>query len=446
MRYATISFVGLLLVLCSALAEARWNYRISPMVRGSSLLYTEPLENTETFRSQLHAEFTSVLRWKKSFKFVLLPTLDYDPTAKKARLTQLNQVSNSERLYFDLREAYLQFRLRPFSLSLGNQIFNWGVSDGFSPADLVNSRRYVSPLSTEKLGAPAATLSWIQGNFDLELIFIPQQRRSILPGEDSRWLPRSVYVARSFEGVRLELPSSLQYHYVTHEILDDADKGNYGGRIRGQILGFDIGLLYFAGMANSPSVNLVASGQLLPGTPQRLLVDPNLGLKPIFFKRRSYGGTLVYTLGDFIFRYEGVGTQEISANRNRALPGDSHEHIISGEREFSVADGALTVQLQTTYGHYATNSENGTTSIGRIFERAIVGGLRYAWAERYAFIGTMVYDGYRKGAVYGLNFDYKAADTLSLSLAGSIIDGQGLTPLGTYKKNDLLVFSARYDF
>jgi hypothetical protein len=45
-----------------------------------------------------------------------------------------------------------------------------------------------------------------------------------------------------------------------------------------------------------------------------------------------------------------------------------------------------------------------------------------------------------------LSGDYKPLDNLTTSLSASVLDGQGLTPLGTYRKNDLATLTLRYDF
>lgn len=435
-------------------AEAKWKYRVTPHLKNSSLLYFNDIPNTDSFRSQFHGEINAVYRWKNWFKLVLQPVGDYDPTARKAPRPQLfnpsDAVDNNEQLYGDLREGYLQLRFRPFTLTLGNQIISWGVSDGFSPIDVVNPRRYVSPLNSDKIGTPAATLGVIQGDFDLDLIFIPVQRRSVMPGEDSRWLPRSFYVSRSLEGFQLRLPKNLQYYYLKHEELDDALDSNFGARLRGQLGGFDLAAMYFEGAANSPSMFLRLGGSIerAATTSQEgiLAVDPEVRLMPVFYKRRVYGGTAVYTLGEFILKAEGAVTQQISTATNRALPGDYHETTFSIEHDFPAGDGKLTAVAQGTYAKYKTDLENGTTSLSRIFESAAALGLRYAPDELWSFVMTALMDMKHKGGVFVLNADYKVRDNLGVNLTASFIDGPDLAPLGTYRKNDLGALSVRYDF
>jgi hypothetical protein len=450
-----IAGIALLCLFTSIdMAFAKWKYRVTPLLRNSSLYYPESIPNTDQFRSQFQAELNAVYRWEKWFKVVAQPVATYDPTARKSvkpiGVVEKDVVANSEQTFLDLREAYMQFRFRPFTLTMGNQIFSWGVTDGFSPTDVVNSRRLVSPLSSEKIGAPAATISWIQGDFDLELLYIPLQRRSILPGEDSRWLPRSFYVSRSFENTVLKLPNNVRYYYLRPETIDSALHHNFGARLRSQLGGLDLSFIYFEGATNSPAVNLSLSGtfERLPTASQEgiLALDPNVGLRPVFFKKRVYGGTLVYPIGDVIVKLESAFTKQISQNARKALPGDFQEHVASLEYDFPISSGKLTSILQGTYSKFETASENGTTSLSRIFEGAVATGLRYSSENNWAVIATTLWDTKYKGAVYVLSGDYKPLDNLTTSLSASVLDGQGLTPLGTYRKNDLATLTLRYDF
>lgn len=451
LRLFCVAFGAACIVAIPEFAFAKFEYRISPLLRANYLNYMGDIAGTENSRFSLRAELNSVFRWNRNIKLVLQPIAEFDPTAKEAPTGVTNAENNSERWYLDLREGYLQFRPRPFTIHLGNQVFTWGVTDGFSPVDVINPRRYVSPLQADKIGTPAATIKWNGGDFSMELVYIPVQRESILPGEDSRWLPRNFYnTQRSIPGVILQLPSNVRYFYLAEEELDDALKNNFAARIRGQLSSFDFSLMFFQGFSASPAINLRLAGGVASlgtnGGPVVIAVDQNVSLVPVYYKRRVIGGTIVYTLGEFIFRLESAATTEISDNNQKALPGDYHEHVLSVEHDFPVGDNVITAILQGTYSKYETDAENGTASLGRIFEGAIIAGLRYAPTETTSFIGSFIYDTKRKDNVLGLNAEHKFFDNLTTSLAVTFIDGDDLSPLGTYEKNDLLSLTVRYDF
>ena len=355
-----------------------------------------------------------------------------------------------KKLFFDLREAYAQFRFRPFSVSVGNMIYSWGVNDGFSPIDVINARRFVSPLNSEKLGAASLNFRWIGGDFDAEFVYIPIQRPSILPGEDSRWLPREVYITRGIEDVRIVLPDDLRYNYRDYQELDNALDSNFAMRFRGQVERLDFSVMYFEGFSPAPSVNLFITASTGftadPDGKRSLIVDKDLALIPYYFKCRVYGGSLVYSLDEWIFRFETAITQQISTSTINALPGDIKEHVLSVEHDINIASEIITVQIQGTLSDYETDAENGTISLGRIFEGAVIGGLRWAPNEKFSFIVTGLWDTKRRGTVYVLNSDYKIIDSLTASASFTSINGGTETPLGTYKNNDLLGLSVRYDF
>lgn len=449
-------FIAALLAL-AAPAEARWKYRVTPVLKNDSIYYFNSIPNTEQFRSNFHAELNAVYSWNKWFKAVLQPVGDFDPTAKLSdppKAPAINALTatekNSERVYYDLREAYMQFRARPFTFTVGNQIFSWGVTDGFSPTDVVNPRRFVSPLSVDKIGTPAATLGVVQGDFVFELIYIPSQRPSVLPGEDSRWLPRSIYVSRAYQGYDILVPNNVQYYYIHPEILDNAQRHNFGGRIRGQIGSLDLSAIYFEGASNSPAVNiaLTASAISQPTSTQNgsIRLNPPLGLMPVYYKHRIYGGTLVYTVGEFILKGESAFTKQISVGTGKALPGNYNQSVLSVEHDFPVPEGKLTAIAQATYCHFETPSENGTTSISRAFDQALVFGLRYAPEEKWSIVNTALWDTKYGGTTFVLNGEYKLRDNLTADLSASLMGGPELSPLGTYRKNSLAAASLRYDF
>lgn len=439
-----------LLATFSHEAYAKWKYRVTPLLRTNFLYYTSDVAGTKQARYSIRGELNGTYRWKRQFKFVFQPIAEFDPSAGTANSQINGAIDNSERVYYDLREAYFQFKLSPFTILLGNQIFSWGVNDGFSPIDVINARRYVSPLSADKIGAPAVTAKWNAGDYSLELVYIPFQRESILPGEDSRWLPRSFYVTRSLPGVLLQLPNDVRYYYKEDEELDDALQNNFAARFRGQLPFLDFSLVYFQGFAASPSVNLQLSANAISAgtdtSPAIIALNPDVGLVPVFYKRRVYGGTIVYTLGTFIFRLESAFTNQISENNQKALPGDYSEHVLSVEHDFPVGRSVITAVLQGTYSDYETDSENGTVSLGRIFEGAVIAGLRYAPNPRTSFIASYIYDTKRKDNVLAINAERKFFDKLTASLSTSIISGNDLTPLGTYDDNDLVSLTVRYDF
>ncbi len=96
----------------------------------------------------LKGELNTSLRVGRKFLFKFRPTGTIDPGNK----------SVSEQYWADVPEGYGQYR-HSFGDSatsytqLGWNIFTWGVTDGYTPVDVVNARRFHDPLRSEKLGA-----------------------------------------------------------------------------------------------------------------------------------------------------------------------------------------------------------------------------------------------------------------------------------------------------
>lgn len=403
--------------------------------------YLTPLEPSNTILETLRAKGDLNLKYGKEVRFKFTPLMQADPLNHSAR----------ERYWADLPAGYVQVQDQDLTLSVGFNTVQWGVTDGYNPLDVVNARRLQDPLNSEKLGAFSVQAKKSFGDLVFEGIYIPWQRKSILPGESSRWLPREVFTTATFtrgsEAATLNLPHDLNYSYGGDSERDRALLNNVGFRVlySNFMPGLDLTAQVFNGAATTPSIDVVATGvvtQVLPA----IVIDakPNVTLIPVFYRQWVYGGSFVYSHFGMIFKGEVAITRLISKGSD--LLGDSEEYVFGIERPLSIFTRELTVLLQGTLARHTEPINNSTLSLSRLFDRALIFGLRFSVSEKLLSQASALYDTESKGALFHLDFSLAATDSLKLALAGDSLTGAASTPIGTYRKNNRIIASIKVAF
>ncbi|NQZ18646.1 MAG: hypothetical protein HRT44_05235 [Bdellovibrionales bacterium] len=114
----------------------------------------------------------------KYFSYKFSPYFIYDG---------LSEVEQQETL-FDVDEAYLEFAKDAFSLRLGWLQHNWGVTEGFNPAAVMQSYRVWNPLDLTALPSPSLHATWSWSSSQFEFLSVFRRRPSQLPQANSRFL------------------------------------------------------------------------------------------------------------------------------------------------------------------------------------------------------------------------------------------------------------------
>jgi len=100
------------------------------------------------------------------------------------------------RTFFRLKEAYVDLGFNDFDLRLGNQVLVWGKSDGMPITDVITpidlSEFVIPEFEDQRLGIPAAKLSYYLGDFTFEGVFIPWFYGNNIP-DDGNWKIRPDY-------------------------------------------------------------------------------------------------------------------------------------------------------------------------------------------------------------------------------------------------------------
>lgn len=420
-------FLALFIIWMSsaALAESEWSFITD--VKLEALHWPQPYgENTSQslLRWGVSPRATGIL--SESTRLVFAPNFQWDPANK----------STEERIFFDIGEAYYRQKNESTQWQVGSHILNWGVTDGYNPLDVINPRQYYDPLHSVKLGVWSLLFSYATEASELELIYIPKNQSSILPGTNSRWLPREIYIPRSIDNnIILLLPENLHYSYKAREALNHALDNNLGLRWQWHLGAVDLGLTAFEGSSVFPLVQANVTGNVVQVSPKIVLqTDPNVVLGIKNYRQRTAGLSWVSSQWDFLFKYASAYSQ--SLGDDPLLPGWTHENIAGLEKNFTVGrDGLLVALLQYSFIH-SQKQNDSNLSVQEIFRRAWMAGGRFSWAENWTLMAMALYDTQRYTHFQQYSLARRIQDTWTLQGSAEFFAGAADTPLGVFGNND----------
>lgn len=416
-------------VLAKETASFPWSLTTDAKIE--SVYWPAPYgEDTNNTLHRLELIPTLTGKFSNSFSGYFKPIFLWDPQNK----------SKEERIFFDPGQAYFKYKGETTNIQLGSNLLTWGVTDGYNPLDVVNARQYHDPLHSVKLGAPSLLLSHSTATSEQELIYIPKNRSSILPGTQSRWLPRQIYIPRSLDNnVILLLPENLNYTYESRETLNKALDHNLGLRLQWHLdssLGaIDLSFTGFEGAANFPIVQPKVTGTVIQISPELILqTDPDVVLGTKDYRHRVGSFSWVSSQLGFLLKYATNYSQ--SLGDDPLLPGWTQENVVGLEKSFNIgSEGLLVGILQHSFIN--TEKENASNlSVTEIFRRAWMAGGRFTWGENWTFTALGLYDSLRYSHFQQYALARRLADVWTLQLSAELIAGHEETPLGVYNNND----------
>lgn len=389
----------------------------------------------------LKGELNTSLRIGKKVLLKFRPTGRLDPGNK----------SESERYWGEVPEGYGQLRLPwdggSFTGQLGMNTFTWGATDGFNPVDVVNPRRYHDPVNSEKMGVLSAAGKLDFGSLLLEGIWIPKQRRSVLPASRSRWLPREVSRDTVIENTLFRVANDHTFYFRDHLEHDNALTNNLGARAALKLLGADLGFYVFDGAAPLPAVNLRLTGAVTafrPGESPDIVIDadPPIGLRPIYYRQTMFGATVVRPVGPVIVKAALAYTEPHSKKTN--VPESMTETALEVEHTISGESSSLTLIGMLTYVD-TKDPENTTSSnsLGRMFDRGVVLGARWQPVETFTGEAFTVFDVRYGSRLHKLELTKSLSDAWKVYGGGEIYAGKITSPVGVYRANDRVIAGVR---
>lgn len=433
---ASLGVLGVGTCLFCAVSEAAIAKRWTPKVEDRWLLeptyYIEDVgqdtsQVSTPIRYQMDLSFRPVKEWRLRFS----PWFYSDPASRSSR----------ELLIPDLSEAAADYQAGDWSFKFGINRFAWGITDVVNPLDVVSARRYIDLLNSEKRGTPSVDVVWERDEWRLEAVYVPYQFESIMPGDKSRWLPRDVAYNRSVGFDKIFLADRFSYESIDRREIDDALRNNFGFRTDYRGSGLDLTAIAFQGAPTAPAMlTPIVSGTLISSAGGLTFQADNITLQPTYYLRRTVGAGAVVTLEEWIFRFAYANSDRLS--NLSGLPGWSQTAVVNAESNFAAPfSSTLTVLAQASYANHEDQADNFITSLDRIFDRALMLGLRLSTSSEWSFSGAGLYDGAHSGGFAQLKAERRLSDRFTSAISADWFDGVAGSPLGTYRGNKRVILS-----
>ncbi len=421
------------LLLCGffcAPASAAWKTNVSDQFNFTPTYYFEDLQNSTSQWSTFIREQVDVTsKPTRDLKLKLTPVVFSDPSSP----------SVPEQFSFDVLEANVDYRLSNFRFKVGMNSVSWGSTDIFNPLDVVSARRYTDFLNIEKRGVPSVILTYDDGTWLFEGIFVPVQQISILPGDKSRWFPRDIAYAGGNNLAQVYFSNPFAYQLVGPAVDNNSLQDNFGFRAEHHGSGLDLTAIFFQGAPSAPAIlipNVLATASYLAPQGQPKVVIANQAfLQPVYYLRQTVGASAVVTLSTVIIRLAAAYSDRI-LDPNPLLPSWESDIVLGIEKNFSIGkEGTLTALLQGTDCNHGDPPGDLVTSINRVFDQSYLLGLRYQASPTWTYSLAGLFDVRYNDGYATAKFEHKLTDGLTSSLEYDWLDGSAGTPLGTYRKN-----------
>jgi len=180
----------------------------------------------------------------------------------------------------EINEAYAEVLLRRFELRAGIQKVAWGKLDGLPPSDVLNPRDYHDPfvwdLEERKIGIPALLATYYLPalpRFDLSelratLVYVPLAVPPRLGLLEERWFPESVAVAsevfitKEALSEAFEIPFSrglvvpVRFRTLNRRPPNDLEAGGLAFRLGGTFRSADWDVYHYSGPDTGPTLDL----------------------------------------------------------------------------------------------------------------------------------------------------------------------------------------------
>lgn len=337
------AFTQMVVVASSATAM---EIRFGGSVETFGAAYSKHRDGTEDLYGEIHVKPKLTLIPNESFLVHLSADVRQDTAGYTHGLVNDIPDRDDKRAMMELREGYLEYAPPGVRLRIGNQLFDWSVTDTVSPTDNLSSRDWTDVLHWERRPIPAVDLRLGTDSY-LEAAISPFFVPSRLALSGARW-------------ERDLLPG---FGYSTSEYPDSPDPqvALRGGTTWNSI---DLGASIFHGYSYSPFWRPEATSSAIV-------------LHPIYLQDTVSSVSAAMEIAGFNARLEAGLFEQEGAD-------DFMQFVVGMDREFGnlvrPSDSLYVLVQYTDESVLHQESPHGVTAFDmrRIFTRCLMGKMHYS--------------------------------------------------------------------
>ncbi|MCL3781969.1 hypothetical protein EMN47_16405 [Prolixibacteraceae bacterium JC049] len=346
--------------------------------------------------------------------------------------TSLNATYNSilnDEIQIELREAYMEYTAKNWSIKAGRQIVIWGNSDGLRITDVVSPMDMTEFLARDyddiRIPVNGLKLNYTNTKLKVELIFIPVSSFFIVPVHAKN--PWSVFALSNEDIYSVNLDDTPQ------KLLKN---GEFGGRLSFYLSGIDF------------SFSVLHTWNKMPVFKRNRISKENdtTYIKGIYKRMDMLGFDFSYPLSQFILRGEAALylnealSEKIDSDSNYIVTSNT-SNILLGVDWYPGAEWTITAQYSNKYiADYNSKIEQPKNTT-----LATLGITKKVFRSTLALSSFTYFDITNKGAFNRTSIDYALTDEIHALLGCDWFNGdKGM--FGKYKDNTELWIKLKYSF
>jgi hypothetical protein len=412
---------------------------------GAAYYQHDNLYDTDAFSLETQLRYEQNWQLTDSTTLLFKPRLGFDKGNLYKGKATLHE-KNRSRSKFAVEELTLTHYLDNFELSVGKQVFSWGLGDMYNPSDHVNPVDTLDPIDNQKLGQWSASLLYLGVSSNLNFIYIPRRSASRLPEQDNRWF-------RSLAAVQTEAAAQLGFvPAINLSRQVDHHRSTFGAQIiSGQWLpGWDVELSYL----HSQDATGIYLPELIPQTS-----GSQLDLVRVFPRYDEASIGLSTAVGEYTFH--GISTYRKTKDNQK--DDDYLTFLVGARRTFYIADFefldrfeliesveevtlAMEFVKEKISRHRDPTSAYVNSGFGRTLTNSLLMNLELKLSEDTLLKFGLIQNFELQDSYISVELSHQLSDDFKISTGLDVLNGSADSLFGQWTNNDRLFLSTRYNF
>jgi len=332
-----------------------------------------------------------------------------------------------------LQEAWLKYESNNYDLKIGKQVFHWGKGTFINPTSIVSPKNYRDIIDTtnEEYGLLSIDFKYFFDADMLEVIYIPEFKRSRLPSLNSRWffeLPESMVVDMT------NIPVSYQLLF-DQSFESRSDNDQFVVRYSNHSNQLDYAFIYHKGIDSLPVF-----------TEEVLLVSPeqaDIQINGTYTKFQMVGGDISFPIGKWMTRIEGAYFYTEDNKGMLEQKDDSYIHYVIGfDRSFNnvLFDKDLFFAIEWSQQESKTDIVYESNDLRHLFDKTLFLKTDIEISSDAELLFETLYDFSDKDYLLKLTYEYRVSEYVKVMTSAFVMGGPEESFFGQYKDNNRIQF------
>lgn len=341
--------------------------------------------------------------------------------------------ANEEQFFFDPTNIYLEYSKKNYYVQAGYFTLKWEGTDGMNPMDIASMKNWSDPLDSKTRASAGIHVGDSSKIIDWELVYIPKQTSSQLPGNTSAWWPRSSNLPLRTDNIELRLPDEVTYNVTPADELNKARAHNVALRIQKHADIADVAIAHYEGAAQTPLVTPTLNVTPIQVSPKEIyLLQSPIQLVPTDYRVRSTAGFISKAWDAWIFRASSRYDQPLG--KAKSLTTWSQQTVAGFERSFDT----IILVVQGLWFHSPTGGS--LVSVQDVFDQSVLLGVRWQLSDTWTLLASGIQATQDSSSFYSLDISKSFESGWGLKASYQTLYGPKNSLLGVLDKNDRASF------